>query len=101
MDEILHHGSRGQNVHWSKESKSFTLLSPKELQEVASYTIEILKDSPTLVNVRAPVKVFGDIHGQFAITKVISRSHENAIVRDERTYCVVRFEGSNPMRDCE
>ena len=41
------------------------MLSPRELQDVASYATDILTDSPTLVNLRAPVKVFGDLHGQF------------------------------------
>ena len=35
------------------------------------------------------------------ITKVISRSHENAVKRDERANFVLRFEGSSTMLNCE
>ena len=35
------------------------------------------------------------------ITKIITRSHEYAVKRDERTNRVVRFEGSYTVLDCE
>ena len=36
-----------------------------------------------------------------SFTEVISWSHENTMIRDERSYRVVCFEGSHSMRDCE
>ena len=79
LSATLHGGPRGQTVAaWpppasssssssrDASSRSFDMLTAKELIGVVNAASELVGESATLVNVRAPVKIFGDLHGQFA-----------------------------------
>ncbi|KAJ1638489.1 Metallo-dependent phosphatase-like protein [Pavlovales sp. CCMP2436] len=39
--------------------------SPHELVELCEYAEAVLRDEPTLLELSAPIKIFGDIHGQY------------------------------------
>lgn len=40
-------------------------LSPYDLNQLCMSTLDVVKGQPMLLELRAPVKIFGDIHGQF------------------------------------
>jgi len=74
LDAYLHYGPEGQSVRRHVRSQrrrrpssaeKFDMLTPDQLIRVADATTALLRTSPTLECVQAPVKVFGDLHGQF------------------------------------
>jgi diadenosine tetraphosphatase ApaH/serine/threonine PP2A family protein phosphatase len=55
LDRLLGSSSRSERAHLSQLAT---------LHRLCSAAKDVLAAQPTLVNVRAPVKIFGDIHGQ-------------------------------------
>ena len=50
---------------WRAPSQPLFFLSPLELAHLCQATLAIIQAQPMLLRLRAPVKIYGDLHGQF------------------------------------
>lgn len=47
------------------EDRSNFFLHGKELNELCGMAEAVLQQEPTVLKLKAPIKIFGDLHGQF------------------------------------
>jgi len=47
---------------------------PKELQEMTAAAKEVFKEEKMLIRIKAPIKIFGDIHGQVGSRSAASKN---------------------------
>jgi len=47
-------------------TESFDLMTPEDLGHLAAEVAKIMTSEPSLIRMKAPIKVFGDIHGQIS-----------------------------------
>ena len=69
LRRLLHGGDQGWNppgVDASGNTKPFDLMTPELFGRLTNEVESIMKAEPSLVRLEAPIKVFGDIHGQIA-----------------------------------
>eukprot|EP00923_Selenidium_pygospionis_P055023 GHVN01095953.1.p1 GENE.GHVN01095953.1~~GHVN01095953.1.p1 ORF type:complete len:840 (+),score=106.76 GHVN01095953.1:827-3346(+) len=65
------------------EGKPFSL-EWRDVKDLCLYAMEILKDEEMVLSLRAPIKVYGDIHGQFSDLMRLFRSYKSPIDDDFR-----------------
>lgn len=49
----------------AQEDRSLFILDMKEILSLCEMSIKIFEKEPTVLRLRAPIKIFGDLHGQF------------------------------------
>jgi len=54
-----------QPTTWAPDPNNNFVLTPLQVSQLCEQVLEILKTQDMLLKVRAPIKVFGDIHGQY------------------------------------
>lgn len=47
---------------------------PKELQEMTAAAKEVFKEEKMLIRIKAPIKIFGDVHGQVGSRSAASKN---------------------------
>ena len=54
-----------RNCRYPPEDRANFFLHGKELNELCGMAESMLQQEPTVLKLKAPIKIFGDLHGQF------------------------------------
>ena len=88
---ILHELLRPRT--WKASDERSFLLDAEQINELCADAEAVLKEEPSVLRLKAPMKIFGDLHGQFGDLMRLFEEYGNPSTAGDITYIDYLFLG--------